>query len=318
MASEPVRSTSVVTAPKDYSIPHAQQIQLLSVQASFIDNGAASTWIPAVQILDNNGNVLVTAADQGVTVTAGGSADVSWFPFRRGIAAQPAPSPNPLGTLYAWYDFAATSTLTLDGSGNIAAIADKSGNGHDLSNTDATQRPATSLLNGLNAGRFASASLTCLYRAPLTDPLVQPFTIAIVFTQTVAGTLTTTPGPYGGGPQGPNPTIFVTNSGTAIAFLQGGNAIVTALASPFTQQQITGIGDGASSVLRLNGVAHAGTIDNDPIEAISLGVRIIPPNAANHDAMDGQIGECLIYNSHLSATQLSAVEAYLKAKWGTP
>ena len=80
MASEPVRSTTVVAAPKDYSIPPSQQIRLLSVRAEFHDNGAGGDWLPALEILDNNGNVLVTAADQGVKVTAGSDADVSWFP----------------------------------------------------------------------------------------------------------------------------------------------------------------------------------------------------------------------------------------------
>ena len=80
MASEPVRSTAVVAAPKDYSIPVTQQIRLLSVRASFDGSGSGSSWIPALQILDNNGNVLVTASDPLVNVAATGSADVSWFP----------------------------------------------------------------------------------------------------------------------------------------------------------------------------------------------------------------------------------------------
>lgn len=92
MASEPIRSTSVIAAPKDYSIPNAQQIRPLSVRASFTDNGAGGDWLPALQILDNNGNVLVTAADQGVKVTAGNDADVSWFPGVKVAAAAAAAS----------------------------------------------------------------------------------------------------------------------------------------------------------------------------------------------------------------------------------
>ena len=90
MASEPVRSTAVVAAPKDYSIPPSQQIRLLSVRASFVDNGAGADWLPALQVLDNNGNVLVTHADQGVKVTAGSDADVSWFPGVKVSAAATA------------------------------------------------------------------------------------------------------------------------------------------------------------------------------------------------------------------------------------
>lgn len=80
MASVPLRSTANVAAPKDYSIPAAQVIRLLSVRAEYDGSGSAAAWLPALQILDNNGNVLATAADPAVSVAAGASADVSWFP----------------------------------------------------------------------------------------------------------------------------------------------------------------------------------------------------------------------------------------------
>lgn len=95
MASEPIRSTTVVTAPKDYTIPGAQQIRPLSVRASFDGSGAAGAWLPAVQILDNNGNVLSTHADPNVSVAAGGSADVTWFP---GVKPQVTVAGNAGGT----------------------------------------------------------------------------------------------------------------------------------------------------------------------------------------------------------------------------
>jgi hypothetical protein len=94
VASEPIRSTAITAAPKDYPIPNAQQIRLLSVTAEFIDNGAAGDWLPAVVILDKNGNALCRAVDQGVKVTAGGDAEVSWFP---GVKVAPATTPTPAG-----------------------------------------------------------------------------------------------------------------------------------------------------------------------------------------------------------------------------
>lgn len=97
MATEPVRSTTVEPAPKDYSIPNAQQIRLLSVRASFDGSGAGGAWLPALQLLDNNGNVLVTAADPAVSVAAGASADVSWFPGVKVAAAAAA------STGVAWF-----------------------------------------------------------------------------------------------------------------------------------------------------------------------------------------------------------------------
>lgn len=109
MASEPVRSTKVVAAPKDYSIPLAQQIQLLSVRAQFLDNGAGGAWLPALQILDNNGNVLVTAADKAVSVTAGSNADVSWFP---GVKPQAASAVTSSGVPFMTY-FTHSTTITV-------------------------------------------------------------------------------------------------------------------------------------------------------------------------------------------------------------
>jgi hypothetical protein len=90
VASVPIRSTAVTAAPKDYAIPPSQEIILLSVTAEFIDNGAAGDWLPAVVILDNNGNALCRAVDQGVKVTAGGDAEVSWFPGVKHAAASAA------------------------------------------------------------------------------------------------------------------------------------------------------------------------------------------------------------------------------------
>lgn len=116
MASEPVRSTAIEAAPKDYSIPAAQQIRLLSVRASFTDNGAASDWLPALQILDNNGNVLVTAADQGVKVTAGSDADVSWFPGVKVAAAAAASSGA------AWFFASRVTSFTVTTTSPIRRI----------------------------------------------------------------------------------------------------------------------------------------------------------------------------------------------------
>lgn len=107
MASVPLRSTRVEAAPKDYSIPAAQLIRLLSVRASFDGSGAASPWLPALQILDNNGNVLVTAADPNVSVAAAGSADVSWFP-----GVKPASTASGSSTFSAYAELSLTGADT--------------------------------------------------------------------------------------------------------------------------------------------------------------------------------------------------------------
>jgi len=67
------------TAPKDYTLSGAQEIQLKSVRAVIDGTGAAGAFLPTLQLLDPNGHVMWEGATP-TTVAAGASADVSWFP----------------------------------------------------------------------------------------------------------------------------------------------------------------------------------------------------------------------------------------------
>lgn len=66
-------------APKDYTLSGAQEIALKSVRAVIDGSGAASAFLPTLQLLDPNGHVMWEGASS-TEVAAGGSADVSWFP----------------------------------------------------------------------------------------------------------------------------------------------------------------------------------------------------------------------------------------------
>lgn len=76
--SVPIVSSAVAAAPKDYTVPQAQEIIPLAVTAAMDGTGAASTFFPALQLLAPDGTVMWTAIGQAVA--AGASADVSWFP----------------------------------------------------------------------------------------------------------------------------------------------------------------------------------------------------------------------------------------------
>lgn len=186
MASEPVRSTSIEAAPKDYSIPNAQQIRLLSVTASFTDNGAVGDWLPAVVILDNNGNALVRAVEQEVKVTAGEGAEVSWFPWRRVKTPCPpcpptgaAVCPTALGTLGSFtgttaanFDITLTQPVGCNGAlivvtacydplGNVADVNIATDtNGHAYSRSEGSTRPNITIGSAQDsAGAFGSPAL---------------------------------------------------------------------------------------------------------------------------------------------------------------
>lgn len=68
------------SAPLDYVVPSSAVVRLKSVHALFDGSGAAGAWLPAIELISDSGHTIALASDQGVSVAAGGSADVSWFP----------------------------------------------------------------------------------------------------------------------------------------------------------------------------------------------------------------------------------------------
>lgn len=80
MADLPIVNRAMVTAPKDYTLPQSQEIILKCVRATIDGSGAAGSFLPALQLVSNNGDVMWTAINASQTVTAGGSVNVTWFP----------------------------------------------------------------------------------------------------------------------------------------------------------------------------------------------------------------------------------------------
>lgn len=74
-------------APLDYLVPGSAVVRVKSIRGEFTDNGALADWLPAVQLISDSGHVIATASDQGAKVTAGGSADASFFPGAAKAAA---------------------------------------------------------------------------------------------------------------------------------------------------------------------------------------------------------------------------------------
>lgn len=75
-----IKATGVVDTPEDYKVPGTASILLKQIHAEYVDNGASGDWLPEVQFISDAGVVLGRASDQGVVVTAGNDASVTWFP----------------------------------------------------------------------------------------------------------------------------------------------------------------------------------------------------------------------------------------------
>lgn len=73
-------NTTVTSTPKDYTVPGTQELLLKAVTAKIDGSATASSYLPALQLLDPAGRVMWTAVDTSNPVTAGASVDASWFP----------------------------------------------------------------------------------------------------------------------------------------------------------------------------------------------------------------------------------------------
>lgn len=94
MPDVPIVNRASVTAPKDYTLPQSQEIILKAVKADIDGTGAGGTWLPALQLVSNNGDVMWTACDTSSPQAAGGSVTVTWFPGVRTTGAGSLSNPG--------------------------------------------------------------------------------------------------------------------------------------------------------------------------------------------------------------------------------
>ena len=80
MADAAILAAGGANAPLSYLVPGATVILIKQIHVSYVDNGASGDWLPAVRITSDSGHTMGLAADQGVVVTAGNDAGVSFFP----------------------------------------------------------------------------------------------------------------------------------------------------------------------------------------------------------------------------------------------
>lgn len=77
-------------APFNEKLPQGAKLSPVTVNAVFDGSGAAADFIPAVVLLNPSGVVIARAADPANVVTAGDSAEVSWFQGVKNAAAAAA------------------------------------------------------------------------------------------------------------------------------------------------------------------------------------------------------------------------------------
>lgn len=226
--------------------------------------------------------------------------------------------PADVSGLWAHYDFSNISTLFTDTtrttpvttSGDIIkGVTDLSGNNRHL--TEATNGPTytTALFNGLAAARF-DGSNDVLATGNVT--IAQPFTIVGIFARKSTA---------GAGNNGyiafasSFTELGIQNTGGSGTYMMYAGTVVTgALVGDTSQHCVVGVFNGASGALRKDGSSSAVNpgVGGGTAEPLQLGKD---PGAI---FLQADYGEVFIYDTALSAGNLTKVDNYSRSKWGTP
>ena len=235
----------------------------------------------------------------GPAVTRGGG--LSW-------------SPLSISGLQFWVDSADSATLYTDSALTTLAVADgdvvggwkdKSGNSRNALQTDGTKKPVLKLAiqNGRNVVRFDGVNDNMTFSNwqsnPATVFLVVRSSSDTIFLSTLSAA---SPG---------YPLFYYYTNGN----VYGQDGYISGFTPANTYNQWTVTCSTTARTIRLDGTAGSSAAG---IVGSALYSMIGKYDDPTPYAQNGDTLEILGYNSVLSGSDILLVEAYLKAKWGTP
>jgi hypothetical protein len=212
----------------------------------------------------------------------------------------------PVGGYQAWYD--ASQVVGADGA-SIGTWSDLSGNGYDLVQIGGTTNPVLRktgglvLASGLPVLQFAGSGLAA--SAVFSDPN----TIFVVAQSSPSpGPTTTVLWAYGF-----SSVTQMISLATAWNYYEYGRSYPVGGSVDGNPHIFTGVDNGASSALRVDGSPSTGTLSTgDTGSALTVG-----SGAAGVQNWVGSIDEIIVYPSAISGANITATESYLNTKWLT-
>ncbi len=273
----------------------------------------------------NNLRILLLALSLGLTPALAWAA--GWLPLAVSVVWSPPSASVPL---LAWYkadvgvftDTACSTPAT--NSTTVACWKDQSGNGYDIKQTTAGNRP-TFLTAGLNSKQtvsFVAASVTNLISgtgvAMGTSTQASGFCVAQYTTNTSS---------FGRGFEYIQAATTDTATSAGLFMLRNsnvnqlegfkGSAVGQQGVSLVTTVHWGTVFDGANGITYLNNVASSPTaitaafVSNGfVLMGVDFGGAVI-----GSAAWDGPISECVLYSGALSSTDRSNLEAYFTSRW---
>ena len=225
--------------------------------------------------------------------------------------------PRKLSGLGLWVDFSDTASVTLDENNKISAVSDKSGNGRNGSQTTSALRLGVSTLNGRQCANNGTAtnSLAVQWAAGGNTSNWRHYFIA---------------GTWDGG--GTTFGVLSFFSSTAISGTSSGGLAISQTGTNTFQSNafFGGTAPGNLSQWRWN----QGTLTNsdrvfpyfagatfvlehERLQDMGVnGWQIGNDRSVSNRGWRGRIGEVIVYERSLSATEAASVNRYLMQKWG--
>ena len=216
-------------------------------------------------------------------------------------------SPSDISNMLVWWDFSAVATVTKSGSNRVSKVDDKSGNGHDLVQTDADDQPlwVSEDQNDLDVINFVGDR----WMEVSFSAVSQPITTAGAFVVPDNGNLTVWEGDSGGGRLRTVANVAVEETmGINSGSLLTSNAVANLYESWSYQ---TAIYNSSSSKIRINGSEEA---SGDCGTNAQAGFKISTEGGGGGFA-NQKMGEIIAYSKVVSGTELEDLETYLSEKW---
>ena len=241
-----------------------------------------------------------------------------WFLLNAEVA--PAPfSPADVANLELWLDASDSSTITLDGSNNVEQWDDKSGNsGRDAVQATVARRPPLGTINGVQALDFDGIDdlLTVTHGAWADLPSYSIYGVvsmddtSLVYRAWIGKEVS-----------GANRKFIIGNDvSTSLFYNSTTDTINVSKATTYASNVpvlISAHKDGNTTARAyVNG--SASSADTTVTTGTNTANIQIGAGAVGGYLWPGQVGEVLIYSDHHSGATRGLIEAYLKAKWGTP
>jgi hypothetical protein len=225
-------------------------------------------------------------------------------------------NPRSIPGLAVWLDANKASSVTLDGNGKVSTWTDLTGNGRNATQTTANNRATytTAGFGGKNCLTFDGSNASSRMILGDLSAVFPTYGEVIIAYEAVSDT---------------SYSLYTTKAIQDALLFTGGHFIGTFVSARFSPSPNTANvpsngsavlsmrSTGSTFVLRLNGNQDFSRTGST-FEAGTVHTLANRAEGETGLAFNGKIGEVLLFNADMGATARSAVERYLKQKWGTP